>query len=559
MPLHAEMFGNSVMRATPRCTITLPNAVNETLVSLCSGMAGVRPEEASVRLTATLTSKQEQAEQEEWYRFAVSVGPLAWVRLWVDDHRLLDQWSGPHEPTPTTPSLLPNVSLSSSRPVFVRLDLRPWASWLALNLTWRRAGEAAPRTVPDESLSPSISSQRVARRALQERAATGWRPWARHSNTAQIHLPQQVGVDFTVRDRSTGREYHDGGLLRPQFPSGNPPEPPVPVRMGLHAFDGSYSELSFVPFPVGTPFLDSAAALNLTVVSATDDGTTSDRVCVLSTNASSAANAVAANLSLVFRPAVFWGAHATFTLLGATGFEINAGELGVMTASFSAPPLHTFKNTAGAPVTALSVPTLEFALTEAPLVLRLSFRPAAPPNVTQALALVTRRRTQWLTEMTSAARTCGGLVEAFDALATSIAWNVNFDPRVAVTAPVSRTFEEAFDFLFFDWDMYFLSLMAGTRPATNSQAAMDIAISNLVEVTQTRSAYGFVMNKRAAAGSSSSDANDRTEPMVGALVLHRIWQDATNGARDELQWVLELRAPTGSEPASRLHGVIVPQ
>ena len=161
MPLHAEMFGNSVMRATPRCTITLPNAVNETLVSLCSGMAGVRPEEASVRLTATLTSKQEQAEQEEWYRFAVSVGPLAWVRLWVDDHRLLDQWSGPHEPTPTTPSLLPNVSLSSSRPVFVRLDLRPWASWLALNLTWRRAGEAAPRTVPDESLSPSISSQQV--------------------------------------------------------------------------------------------------------------------------------------------------------------------------------------------------------------------------------------------------------------------------------------------------------------------------------------------------------------------------------------------------------------
>ena len=44
----------------------------------------------------------------------------------------------------------------------------------------------------------------------------GWRPWARHSNTAQITLPQQVGVDFIVRERKTGLEYADGGCTRPQ-------------------------------------------------------------------------------------------------------------------------------------------------------------------------------------------------------------------------------------------------------------------------------------------------------------------------------------------------------
>jgi hypothetical protein len=52
---------------------------------------------------------------------------------------------------------------------------------------------------------------------------------------------------------------------------------------------------------------------------------------------------------------------------------------------------------------------------------------------------------------------------------------------------VSRTFEEGFDFLFFDWDMYFLSLMAGTLPAAADPAAYDIAISNLIEVTQVES------------------------------------------------------------------------
>ena len=42
--------------------------------------------------------------------------------------------------------------------------------------------------------------------------------------------------------------------------------------------------------------------------------------------------------------------------------------------------------------------------------------------------------------------------------------------------------------------MYFLSLMAGTAPAAQvSPASWDVAISNLIEVTQTRSVYGHVV------------------------------------------------------------------
>jgi hypothetical protein len=46
--------------------------------------------------------------------------------------------------------------------------------------------------------------------------------------------------------------------------------------------------------------------------------------------------------------------------------------------------------------------------------------------------------------------------------------------------------------------------------AAHDPAAFDVAISNLIEVTQTRSAYGEVMNKRAAVGSVSSDTNGRS-------------------------------------------------
>lgn len=535
-PLSVEVFANSVMRGEPRCRLNLSNEFNVSLADACEAMLNAEPHQSSLRITATLTAPSSTIE---WYRFGVGVGRLAWVRLWVDDHRIVDQWSGPHEPIPTTPGLLPNVSLISTRPASIRLDMRPWASWAALNFTWQRSADDAPRAVPNASLTSNVSGPQRARRALQERTAFGWRPWARHSNTAQIALPQQVGLDFTVRDRTSGLVYSDRGLLRPQLPSGHPPKPPVPVHMGPHAFDGSIAELSFVPFPVGTPGASAAAALDLTWAAASADSSSShtpgDRWCLLTTNASSVAAARAANLSLAFQPAAFWGAYASFALVGSKAITIDAGDLGVLTASFSAQPIAT------------NGVTLEFEVTDAPLAMHLSFAAHPPPvNATAARELISRRKSQWYVEISTAARACGDLVEAFDALTTAISWNVNFDPRVAVSVPVSRTFEESFDFIFFDWDMYFLSLMAGTAPAANVTAAFDIALSNLIEVTQTRSAYGMVMNKRAARGSASSDANDRTEPMVGAMVVHRLWQDAAHDKtrRTKLQWVVELLLPT---------------
>ena len=75
-----EVFGNSVMRGTPRCTVTLANGFNVSLDSLCPavaplGAAGV----ASARVTGTLT-----ADADGWHRFAAQVDQLTWIRLWVD-------------------------------------------------------------------------------------------------------------------------------------------------------------------------------------------------------------------------------------------------------------------------------------------------------------------------------------------------------------------------------------------------------------------------------------------------------------------------------------------
>jgi hypothetical protein len=66
-----------------------------------------------------------------------------------------------------------------------------------------------------------------------------------------------------------------------------------------------------------------------------------------------------------------------------------------------------------------------------------------------ALRVVSTQRTAAEAALAAGGKRAGGLSEAYDAMATVIAWNVNFDPRVAVTCPVSRTFEANYDFIFF--------------------------------------------------------------------------------------------------------------
>ena len=435
--LTAEFYRNSVMRGTPYCTRVLPNGFNVSLDRACGSMAAVDGSNASVRITGTLTAP---GGSEEWYHFAATVGTRAWVRLWVDDHRLVDEWMGPHAATPTTPGLLPNVSMDSERGVSVRVDLRPWDATVAFELLWRSSASSSLAPVPASALSPAVSAAEAARRALQERVATGWNQWARHSQLAQIVLPQQVGVELSFVEGGSGRSYA-GGLVTPTH--GVAPEKNHHVRMGMHAYNGSYSHISAVPFPAAVGG-SGASALNFSVRSATDGR---DNLIVITNNASTAAAAAAANVSVVVAGKAYWGAAAVLAV-GADGksLTMDAGELGTVTVTFSHPPLP-------AAAAEQRAPTLRFAATAEPLVVRLSFSGEhAPPPAAQALRTVDDAAARLRAEMEGAAGGgTGALTESYEAMHTVIAWNVNFDPRVAVTCPVSRTFESGFDFIFFDW------------------------------------------------------------------------------------------------------------
>lgn len=104
--LKVEVYGNSVMRGVPRCTAVMANGFSTTVSAACKGSThpiepcdanGVNSttsatttcSQTSVRITATLAPPAMAAT---WYNFSATVGEKAWVRLWIDDHRIIDAW-----------------------------------------------------------------------------------------------------------------------------------------------------------------------------------------------------------------------------------------------------------------------------------------------------------------------------------------------------------------------------------------------------------------------------------------------------------------------------------
>jgi hypothetical protein len=144
-----------------------------------------------------------------------------------------------------------------------------------------------------------------------------------------------------------------------------------------------------VPFPVGTKATLPASALNFTVESAVD-GT--DLWLVVSTNASSASIAQAANLTVVVHPSAYWDAASTMHIIAENRLFLDAGgNLGGITASFSQSPV-----VGGECPGRGSNPCLEFAVQSStqPLVMLLSRDPLRQIDPALGLQLVAAARGQ---------------------------------------------------------------------------------------------------------------------------------------------------------------------
>jgi putative isomerase len=115
--------------------------------------------------------------------------------------------------------------------------------------------------------------------------------------------------------------------------------------------------------------------------------------------------------------------------------------------------------------------------------------------------------------------------EIFNALQSSIAWNVVYDPiKQRVIVPVSRSWNEWHGgYVLFCWDNYFVSYML-------SLYNKDLAYANAIGITNESAETGFVPNFSDAFVKS----RDRSQPPVGSFCIREIYR------KYHEKWFLEL-------------------
>lgn len=142
-------------------------------------------------------------------------------------------------------------------------------------------------------------------------------------------------------------------------------------------------------------------------------------------------------LSLVVTAQAFWGAAANISAVAGNGTAITmtSGDLGTITVSVSGGTLSTPGARVGdvgsseqawgaAPPKQIEA---KFGAAGVPLVVSLSFS-GKRYTATEANAAIEAQRAKTDAMLAAGSRAAGGLSEAYEAMATVIAWNVNWDP-----------------------------------------------------------------------------------------------------------------------------------
>jgi len=116
--------------------------------------------------------------------------------------------------------------------------------------------------------------------------------------------------------------------------------------------------------------------------------------------------------------------------------------------------------------------------------------------------------------------------DSYNALQSVVAWNVIYEPfKDRAIFPVSRNWCNFFGgpFVLFDWDTYFGAFMA-------SLDSKELAYANAVEITKHITPNGFIPNYVGAYGLGSVD---RSQPPVGSLIFRELYK------KFKETWVLE--------------------
>ena len=435
------------------------------------------------------------------------------VRLWIDEWLVID--AGGNRSSPASPQRFDgflNVPFTRGVPRALRLEYSRWGAAAdapaTLQLFWR-GNVTALAVVPAAAFAPDVSNFLVERNALRDRLEVPRVPWqtyvmaslgAHALMPAGLALSATLAVNATTRDGATplGAGATLGNIV--VFRNGNP----ALVRPGLRSLNGS--DYTLLTISQWAPAGNATVTFETTVVNGGD-------LVFLARCAGSGC----ADLLLVVSS--FMMAERAGTLsAGADGLTLSAELPGfapvTATALSGGPPPAPWNCGSAQPCFALSLAGGAAGYQTG----------AGPPiNVAAAQAAVNVAAAAAL----AAEAPFGALAPLWEGLCSALAWNTVYTPYDGVVTPVSHVMGNIWGvgYILFEWDTYFLALMASAQAGI----ARDLAYANLIQVTLGRTLVGFVPN----GGAGPRRTYDRSENQVGARVLKAIfdrWGD---------QWLLD--------------------
>ena len=315
--------------------------------------------------------------------------------------------------------------------------------------------------------------------AVQQTLAQGWNTWDTYSQVSYTHMPEGVTINLALK------EYKNAFIMR------NPLlyKQEQHITLGAHSDDGSYTDLVL-----------EWEKMKFRIQSATEGGNIVILVTPLEVKA--------------LKPPVLV-AEAGFVWQLPGKVSKNGDSIKWTTGNFST-SLFATRNTIKDPYLKLYSPYNVYELSsETGISTGKEYSVAEIKDIIQHQSAALEQKK----------KSFGENSEIFNALQSSIAWNVVYDPlKQRVIVPVSRSWNEWHGgYILFCWDNYFVSYML-------SLYNKELAYANAIAITSEAAETGFVPNFSDAFMKS----RDRSQPPVGSFCVREIYRKYRE------KWFLEL-------------------
>jgi len=336
-------------------------------------------------------------------------------------------------------------------------------------------------TVAAAQAMPAKQSPEYAR--VQANLATGWNNWNTHTMTSQVLLPDGLEISLGIKHVNSGGS--DAAFLRTVLLSRPGPDAEE-VAPGAHALDGSYTSLVL-----------SWRGYRFKVESAHDGGDVVMLVTPLEKPKAASLPCLA-----VFSVGMLWNRPGSVHLGdGRIVADLPAGKMIDVFAS-------------GTPMRDMSIPV------SGPYFALKLDGPAAvgtgkQRDVTAIAAVIAAQRQAYqrkLSQIAAAYGTSKDMVDAMEAINSSVAWNVIYEPQDGrVMIPVSRLWNTMRDgFVMYGWDSMLTAELA------SAVGGKELAYANVHEMLRAEMPGGFVSQYEKGLGWL---AYDRSDPPLASMVI----------------------------------------